>query len=387
MPLEKIMEFCTGCGACASACLHGAIDIRENKNGFLRPFIDKAVCNNCGMCEKICPLITAVPFAESQFSIPKVYAAYNLNEKIQVQSTSGGIFDILARAVLEEGGIVFGAAFEEDFSVSHKGVNSADGLEALRCSKYVQSHTKRTFTEVKEHLNLGRKVLYVGTPCMIGGLLGFLGKRSENLYACSLICGSVSSRKVWRLYTNYREEQAGEKLNKVCFRDKRFGWQCLTVSMSFGRSKNYMSKHDWFLHAYYRHFFPNDACLACSYRGVAQLADLMLADFWGIEEIRPRLAADQKGVSAILVNNKHGAELFDRCRDQMCREEAPLDLVVRRNGALTGCGSPYKKRGSLLGDLDHLTMGKIIKKYPSVKNLFFRAMKKAGKIVTRFIKL
>ena len=388
MPLENIIGICTGCGACSHTCPHEAIDIRENENGFLRPFIDKARCVDCGVCEKICPLITKVPFDERQFAAPKVYAAYNLDEKIRMQSSSGGIFDILARAILGEGGVVFGAAFEEDFSVSQKGIGSVEELEALRYSKYVQSHTKKTFAEVKEHLVSGRKVLYVGTPCMIGGLLGFLDKRYENLFTCSFICGSVTSRKVWRFYTSYQEEQSGDKLKAVCFRDKRRGWMFPSVVMKFIEQKSYVSvsTKDWFFLGYCRRWFVNDSCLSCNYRGVKQLADVLLADFWGIEEIRPELAADQKGVSLVLVNNEHGAVLFDRCKDRMYYEEAPLDLVVRRNGGLTGSGFPHKQRAALLKDLDMVPMRKIIMKYPTGDDLFIRGVRKAGRILAKFLK-
>ena len=386
MPLEKIIEICSGCGACAQACSQAAIDIRENADGFLRPHIDPARCTDCGVCEKICPLITQVPFDEQQFAAPKVYAAYNLDEPIRMQSSSGGIFDLLARSVLKDGGVVFGAAFEEDFSVSQKGVGSEELLNSLRYSKYVQSHTKTTFTEVKEHLKSGRKVLYVGTPCMIGGLISFLGRRDSNLITCSFICGSVSSRKVWRLYKSFREEQSDGELKSVCFRDKRQGWMFPSVVMKFSRGRAYVSAKDWFLFGFYNKQFVNPACLKCGYRGTKQLADLMLADFWGIEEIRPELVEDQKGISLVLVNTGRGAALFDRCKARMYYEEAPLDLVVRRNGGLTHSAVSHKNREALLNDLDRVPMRKIIKKYRTTKNLFERASGKVGRMLANLLK-
>jgi len=369
-----------------NACPHNAIEIRENENGFLRPVIDGALCVDCGICEKTCPLITKVPFDERQLEQPVVYAAYNLDEEIRLQSSSGGIFDILAREILAEGGVVFGAAFEEDFSVSQKGVTGTEQLEPLRFSKYVQSDTKNTFSEVKEHLKSGRKVLYVGTPCMIGGLIGFLKERDENLYTCSFICGSVPSRKVWRLYTAHKAAQYGGEIKSICFRDKRKGWLFPSVVMSFGE-KEYASNKDWFKGGMANKFFINDACLYCQFKGINQLADMMVADFWGIEKIRPELAADQKGVSAVLIHTERGQELFDRCKKRMYYEEAPLDLVVQVNRGIVGTGVSHKKRAALLEDLDRLPMQTLMRKYPTQKSVIQRIFGKGRRILGKGLHL
>lgn len=383
MPLDKIIEICTGCGACANLCPHHAITICENKNGFLRPVVDLLLCTNCGLCEKKCPLISKVPFDDSQIAQPAVYVAYNFDEKIRSQSSSGGIFDILAREILGQGGIVFGAAFDDDFSVSQTGINRTEQLEPLRFSKYVQSHTKTTFSEVKDHLAAGRKVLYAGTPCMIAGLLAFLGKKNDKLFTCSFICGSVPSRKVWRMYTEYREKKAGGKLQSVCFRDKRCGWSQYIIIMRFLGRPDYVSGQDWFMVSFFRKLIQNDCCISCQFRGVNQFADIMLADFWGIEEYRPELAADKKGVSAVLVHTAQGQELFRQCSDRMYIEDAPLDLIVRRNSCLVSSLQPHKDRLVFFEDLSRLPMQKIVRKHRQVPTLTDRVKRKVIQLLIR----
>lgn len=383
MPLGEIIDICTGCGACAGICPHQAIIVCENKDGFLRPVVDSQLCTDCGLCEKKCPLIRKVPFDDRLLETPAVYAAYNLDEKIRSQSSSGGIFDILAREILGQGGVVFGAAFDDDFSVSQRSVDSIETLEPLRFSKYVQSHTKDTFAEVKDRLNSGCKVLYAGTPCMIAGLLSFLGKRHDNLFTCSFICGSVPSRKVWRMYREYRDKKAGGKLASVCFRDKRCGWSQYIIKMTFSGGADYISGSDWFMLSFFRKLVLNDCCLSCRFRGVNQLADIMLADFWGIEEYRPGLAADKKGVSAVLVHTAQGQELFKRCSGRMYIEEVPLDLVVRRNSCLLTSLQPHKDRVAFFEDLSRMPIQKIIRKYRQVPTLTDRLKRKVIQLLAK----
>ena len=89
---------CCGCNACVQRCPKECIIMKADNEGFLYPIVDTDVCIDCGICEKVCPIINQ---AEPQKPL-KVYAAYNKNEEIRIQSSSGGIFTLLAEETIKK---------------------------------------------------------------------------------------------------------------------------------------------------------------------------------------------------------------------------------------------------------------------------------------------
>ena len=211
---------CCGCTACANKCPRNAIKMVEDDKGFLYPYIDRKKCINCGLCDKVCPIINK----RKTENYPKAYAAINKDEKIRLNSSSGGIFSALANYILEEQGIIFGAAFSDDFLVKHIMIDNKDDLYKLRTSKYLQSSLGDIYKEVEKKLNEGKKVLFTGTSCQINGLYGYLNKIYENLYTQDIICHGVPSPKVWKNYLKYRQEKDLESPTKINFREKTIGW-------------------------------------------------------------------------------------------------------------------------------------------------------------------
>ena len=160
MPKLTTKEYCTGCTACASACPKGCIAMVEDDYGFLHPVIDAERCVDCGLCEKTCPIVTPLKTAENE---PKAYAAYSNDETMRLQSSSGGVFTEIAKAILAADGVVFGAAYNDQFEVVHICVDSEADLAKLRGAKYAQSNLHGLFTDVKERLDAGQQVLFSGT--------------------------------------------------------------------------------------------------------------------------------------------------------------------------------------------------------------------------------
>ena len=234
----KDKKDCCGCQACVTVCTKHCIAMQADNEGFLYPIVDKSACTNCGLCEKVCPVIN-----QSEPHKPlKVYAAKNKNEDIRRQSSSGGIFTLLAEKVINEGGVVFGARFNENWNVVHSWTDTKEGIAALRGSKYVQSTIGNTYNEAREFLKQGRKVLFSGTPCQIAGLKKFLRKEYNNLLTVDVVCHGVPSPLVWRKYLeevreNIRaEREAGKNtvsfslndlpvITGISFRDKTHGWK------------------------------------------------------------------------------------------------------------------------------------------------------------------
>lgn len=315
---------CCGCSACISICPKQCITMYEDEEGFLYPKADKHLCINCGQCESVCPVIH-----QEAPKIPIVtYAAINPCETVRIKSSSGGIFTRLAEQVLDEGGAVFGAAFDKDWSVKHIAVTCREGLAGLRGSKYLQSRMESTFKEAENYLKAGRKVLFSGTSCQIAGLKRFLHKEYGNLLAVDVICHGVPSPKAWQDYL--AEKYNGLTISDICFRDKRSGWkqysQTVTSSTSSFSSKYFEND---FMNAFLMNLTLRPSCYDCPAKKGKSTADLTLGDFWGVERLLPQMD-DDKGTSLVIIYTDKGkASLLD----SDCTE-VPYQDAVRYNPSI-----------------------------------------------------
>lgn len=295
--------------------------MREDKEGFLYPEVDKTVCVDCHLCEKVCPVLNQGKEREPL----KVYAAKNKDEEIRRQSSSGGIFTLLAEQVLDDGGVVFGARFDENWEVVHAYTETKEGLAAFRGSKYVQSQIGDNYKKAEAFLKSGRKVLFSGTPCQIAGLKLYLRKEYENLLTVDFICHGVPSPGVWREYL--KEEVARQcdrkntvlshpnakeiEIERISFRDKSLGWKkysfALTLSVTEGNGqKNTVLlseplNKNLFLRGFLADLYLRPSCHACPAKCLKSGSDVTIGDFWGIEKVMPEMD-DDKGVSVVMVN-------------------------------------------------------------------------------------
>lgn len=312
----KSKKECCGCQACASVCAHRAITMQADAEGFLYPMIDKDACTFCGLCEQVCPVIHQVPPHQPL----KVYAARSNDEELRRQSSSGGIFTLLAEAVIREGGIVFGAKFNEEWNVIHAWTESIDGLAAFRGSKYVQSTIGNTYKEAKEFLLQGRKVLYTGTPCQIAGLKRYLRKDYENLLTADIICHGVPSPLVWQKQLD--QMRAKGEITSISFRDKTYGWSQYAFRLSYipttaGTSKEQTllipRSENAFMRGFLADLYLRPSCHDCPARRGKSNSDITLGDFWGIQHVFPKLS-DNKGCSAILIHSTKGQIFYNKLK-------------------------------------------------------------------------
>lgn len=191
------IDKCTQCLACQNVCPQRCISMQESKAGFSVPLIDRSKCLECGACMKVCHRL----FSVTNYHVPmKTYACWTKNLTDRERSSSGGVFSILARKILNEGGVVFGASMCKDLQVRHIGIESPEEIILLQGSKYVQSYMGEIYKEVKEKLRNGKKVLFTGTPCQVGGLLTYLRRDYDNLYTCDVVCHGVPSQKAFDIY-------------------------------------------------------------------------------------------------------------------------------------------------------------------------------------------
>lgn len=298
------MESCYGCGACFNICPTGAVSMKENAEGFMEPVIDAKKCVDCGKCRQVCPAVNCKYLNDSE---PDIYA-FSAEEKLLYNSSSGGIFTLLAEHVLKAGGYVAGAAYDEKFSVNHIIIHHVEELDTLRRSKYLQSSTGDTFQRVKELLEEGKHVLYSGCPCQIAGLQCFLGKSYEKLYTVDVLCHGVPSPKLFQ--EHLRNSYGGtEKIEDVEFRSRE-GWGTLfRVKLKNGEEKTSYVNRSVYLQSFLQDINLRASCFQCQYSRLPRQGDITTGDLWAAGEMKLSFEY-KKGVSVVLLNNEKGRALF-----------------------------------------------------------------------------
>ena len=313
-----------------------------DKEGFLYPKVDALKCINCHLCEKVCPIINQ----ESKRVPIGVYAVKNSNETIRMQSSSGGVFTMLAENILNDGGIVFGACWDDHWNVKHDYVESIEDLNKFQSSKYLQSIIGDTFQITERFLKSGRKVLYTGTPCQIAGLLHFLRKKYENLLTVEVTCHSVPSPGVWQKYLSeklYSLKWNKSDLNKISFRDKKTGWKKYSFFIEHRNGNIFTelgTKND-FMRGFLADLYTRPSCYACPAKELKSGSDLTLGDWWGIASIMPEID-DDKGISAVTANTAKGADALQAINAEMYA--VAYDELTQRNPALAKSAAIPKNR-------------------------------------------
>ena len=376
---------CSGCHACYNICPKNAIEMKEDEKGFKYPIINKEKCVECGLCRKACPVIGK---QKNEFNA-KAYACYNKDEKIRLESSSGGVFSLIAEYILENKGIVFGAAFDNGFKVKHIAVKEKEELYKLRTSKYVQSEIGNSYKEAKEYLEQGKTVLFTGTPCQINGLYSFLNKKYENLYTQDIICHGVPSPKVWKKYLEYRKSKDSHKeIKEINFRNKSNGWNNYEFFIKYdGKvfSKNH--NNDIYMNAFLRDASLRDSCYECSFKEKERKVDITLADFWGINNINPEFN-DDKGISLLITHTERGEELLEKIKKYLMIENVDFEESVKYNPSMYKAAVKPKLRDEFFENLDKMEFDKLVEKY-TVKHkvgLIKRILRKCKKIANKLLK-
>lgn len=328
---------CTGCAACATVCAKGAIRMLPDDEGFIMPQIDSAVCVGCGRCAKVCP-----PLHQREPRTPlSVYVARAKDLELRMSSSSGGVFSLLAKNILEEGGVVYGAALDaKDLIVRHQAVENESDLAKLRGAKYVQSETAGTYAMVGSQLREGRSVLYSGTPCQIAGLFAYLSLLpdidSSRLLTVEVICNSVPSPRIFAMWRDRQVGDAGGALLDVKFRDKELGWRHSTFKFTTTTTttKVNLYKSDYYI-LWQHGYTVRRSCQTCLFRGLRSGADVTIGDAWGVETMGAAAALDDgKGVSIALANTTRGSAALTAIAGSLDRCEIDYQTAVWTNPAL-----------------------------------------------------
>lgn len=350
---------CCGCGACFNVCPKNCITMKRDEEGFAYPSVDKDLCVNCGLCEKVCPVINNTPSNE----VKTVYGARHKSAEIKALSSSGGMFSLLARHVLNQGGAVFGAAFNENWQVCHEYAETSEDLDKLRRSKYVQSDIGDSFKTAKDFLQKGRRVLFTGTPCQISGLKNYLGKDYPNLLTADIICHGVPSPGVWERFL--AETAPASTVAGVDFRHKRFGWDAsyLAITLKDGRTlpeakgilkyfKSFLYRSQGkFFRLIYRlpytisNLYERPSCHACAFKGKKKYSDFTMADLWGVRHTMPEMY-DVRGVSVLMLNSPKAEAVFKDVERDLVYKELPFELMSKYNPYFLRSTSPSPLRAA-----------------------------------------
>ena len=367
--LEKGKDNCCGCYACYNICPVNAITMARDEKGFSYPEIDRDLCINCGLCYDVCP--TQHPVKERKEDVI-AYAAYSKNKEERLESSSGGIFSLLAKVILEEDGIVFGAAFNDEHNVEHIEIETLEDLYKLRGSKYVQSEIKDTYKKAREYLQKNKKVLFSGTPCQIEGLYNFLKKDYDNLYTTDIVCHGVPSQKVWQKYL--KETKENENFNddlSISFRNKDKGWLFFSFKIKENESKKkYLKSYskDVYLQSFTKNLSLRNSCFSCQFKKKHKASDITLGDLWGSKKIAPELD-DDLGLSTVVINSNKGREFMDSIKEKVVFQEINIEDALIYNSPYIESVKPHKNREKFFSELDDLSMKELGDEYLEKKSI------------------
>lgn len=330
---------CCGCAACYNDCPKNVIEMIADEEGFLYPSVLLDKCINCGLCEKICPVLHNEVKEESTGS----YIVRYKDEKIVDESTSGGAFSAFAIPLLKQGWVVYGVGYDANMRVICKKAELLEGLKEMRGFKFVQSYIGITYTEIKKELQSGTKVLFTRTPCQISGLLNYLEKASgnilknnrENLICIDFVCRGVPSPGLWKNYVEMMENKFASKMVGAKFKHKTYGYHTSTMKVDFANGKTYYGsgRVDPYMKAFVKEMSSRPSCSACVFKGIERRSDITIFDCCEYSKVTGRID-DNKGYSSNFLHSDAGKNLIKQCSKSLTTIQVPIENLVTENGIM-----------------------------------------------------
>lgn len=382
MEIYKEKKECCGCTACMNICPKNAIEMVEDEEGFKYPIINKEKCIECGKCKKICAFQNGYQISQRLEPI-KVYAAKNKLDDIRLKSSSGGMFVPISDYVLDNDGVVYGVAFDENFKATHIKAEKKEDRDKCIGSKYSQSDLNVIYKSVKKDLEEDKLVLFTGTPCQVAGLNKYLcNVKKEKLILVDIVCHGTPSPKLFREYIKYIECNRHKKIKQYNHKAKDFGWkhnEKITFEDGTEDVKSNLSQA-W-KYVFYSHFALRPACHNCKYTNCKRPSDITIADFWGIEKFAPEFT-DSKGVSLVIVNTNKGKIVFEKIKENINFIERNIEEAKEKNPNLIRPSNMPENRKKFWQEYEKNGIKYILKKYGrynlkcTIKDFLKRIIKK-----------
>lgn len=370
---------CVNCTACYNVCPKDAIVLEEGELGFQYPIINEKKCVDCGFCKRVCPINNINGYK----SPIRCYAAYNKNDNQRMNASSGGAVALLVDYVLQENGLVIGAAFDAHLKLNHIVASTKAEAERIFGSKYIPSNLGEVFSIIKSEI-VNRKVLFVGTPCQVAGLKAFLVIDYDNLICVDLVCHGVPSPKLFYKYINELEKKYEDKVIAYNFREKGTGWNTYSnvVSLENNTMKELASENSY-MKLFLADVALRESCYDCQFKLGNKYSDITLGDFWGINTFYPEMY-DAKGVSAVIVNSQKGKVVFDIIKENLVYKECKIDEIVAGNPSLVGSSTKKKKRALFIKDIESLDIVSLCKKYVKPQRKVIYYIKKLYRMIFKY---
>lgn len=326
MPHLCDINNCTSCQACYNACPFDAIRMKKSELSTLIPEVKADKCRECGLCEISCPIINP----QELYAPSKAIALYTRDEYDKASCSSGGAATVFTKHVISAGGIVYGTTSLGGLPKFIR-VDTEEQIESLKGSKYVYCNPGLIYKSVKKDLVSGLRVLFIGLPCNVAALRGFLKKDYENLITVDLVCHGTPPTEYLIRHLEDKLGNNAQTVNNITFRGKNDYF--LTVyddkcNVIYSKSQYEDEYFQAFMHA----VFNKPACYSCQYARQERVSDMTIGDFWGIDKTALN---NYKGkISLALLNTQRGEKLFNQCKQDIEWEERQVNEAIAGNPQL-----------------------------------------------------
>lgn len=349
---------CIDCGICYEECKFEAIEFVNDEAGFQYAKIKEHKCVNCNQCERKC--IANNKLDANDLKKIESFAGKYKNAEERKKSTSGGFCDALARTVISDGGFVFGVSYNDTFQeTEYLCIDDLNDLEKIRGVKYSQSN-RVDIRKVLEKVETGKKVLFVGLPCQVSALKTWLQEKYDNIYFVALVCHGPTSQKIERKFINEHSKNPEMVVLRKYMKGK---------SYLFIKNKNGTSyKKIWEDTSYFKAFniINRESCYSCSYKLDSLKADVLVGDYWGLEDDKEFYSHEGNCAIIFLTNRWGGSHILDELKNFEYKKK-DIDDIIIRNRAIVSKTARSIYRDSLVKLIETYSLDDSIKKVIPLK--------------------
>lgn len=356
--IRLVEKNCTGCGSCADVCPSKCIDMKLDAEGFYYPYVDNKKCLRCGKCLQVCS-----HFCAETNDIICGYAAINKNKEMTKKSSSGGMFPLLASYWIKKGGYVCAAKMLENHEVEHLLTNKIEDIPAFQGSKYVQSISFRCLKRMREILELGNRVLYIGTPCQVQGVKLLFAEYSDLIFTVDLICHGISSPEFFKEHIKRKYDTFGNKIKNIRFREKTVSEMNAyrLILESDKKSIKIYENEDAYYASYLSGKSFRESCYNCKFADKKRCGDITIGDCATASKYKKFDYGEV--LSTVLVNTEKGRKVWQSIAEAVICEELDIDDEVKLNYQLHESYPRAKERDEIYKDFKEMTLKAFEKKY------------------------